>query len=124
MNIAVLIGRLTAKPELSKTKNGDSYTRFTLAVDRDNVDSNGNRETDFFDCIAWRKTAELISKYFTKGNRIGIEGAMHTRTYKTQDGSNRKNYEVSVSKFHFCESKGSAQTEMREVSVEEDDFPF
>ena len=78
MNRVDLIGRFTANPELRYTTSNKAYTRFSIAVNRNKKDENGNREADFISCVAWEGTAETICKYFEKGNRIGISGRIQT----------------------------------------------
>ena len=78
-NLVVLTGRLTADPELKTTPNGVSVTSFSIAVQRKQKNSNGEYETDFINIVAWRQTAEFITKHFTKGSLIGIEGCIQTR---------------------------------------------
>ena len=79
----MLIGNLTRDPELSETKGGVSYCNFSIAVSRSFTNADGERETDFFDCIAWRGAAETIANYFSKGNKIGVSGRVEI------DGSNK-----------------------------------
>ena len=108
MNKVVLLGRLTAKPELRYTPSNMGYSRFSVAVNRRVSRQDGTRETDFINCVAWRTTAEFISRYFSKGNRIGITGSIRTGSYTAQDGSKRYTTEVQVDSAYFCESKGSS----------------
>lgn len=103
-NLAILTGRLTADPELKTTPNGVSVTSFTLAVNR-NYRAGEEQETDFINIVAWRQTAEFITKYFRKGNLIGIEGSIQTRKYQDKNGNNRTAFEVVVDTAHFIESK-------------------
>ena len=103
-NLVVLTGRLTADPELKTTPNGVSVTSFTLAVNR-NYKAGEEQETDFINIVAWRGTAEFISKYFNKGSLIGIEGQIQTRKYQDKNGNNRTAFEVVVNNAHFVESK-------------------
>ena len=102
MNIAVLMGRLTSTPELKTTPSGISVTSFSIAVDRGYGD---NKQTDFINIVAWRKTAELVCKYFTKGSRIAIEGSIQTRKYQDRDGNNRTAFEVVANNVQFVEFK-------------------
>ncbi len=103
LNKAILMGRLTADPELRTTPAGVSVTSFTVAVNR-----NYNREqTDFIDVVAWRQTAEFVSKYFHKGQMIAVEGAIQTRNYEDRNGNKRKAVEVVADQVHFTESKNS-----------------
>ncbi|MBR6510224.1 MAG: single-stranded DNA-binding protein [Clostridia bacterium] len=103
-NLVVLTGRLTADPELKTTPNGTSVTTFSIAVDR-RYRSGEERQTDFITIVAWRQTAEFISKYFKKGNLIGIEGSIQTRRYQDKDGNNRNVFEVVANNVQFVESK-------------------
>jgi single-strand DNA-binding protein len=82
-----------------------------LAVDRNYSSQNGERQTDFINCVAWRRTAEFISKYFTKGNLVCVEGSIQTRSWKDNDGNNRYATEVIVDQTYFVESKKSAQSD-------------
>ncbi len=104
MNNIIIMGRLTDNPELRKTPNDISVTSFSVAVNR--AYSNGSdRQADFFNCVAWRGTAEFISKYFAKGQMIAIEGSMQSRRYDDRDGNKRTAWEIQVSQAHFCGSK-------------------
>ena len=106
-NLAVLTGRLTANPELKTTANGISVCSFCIAVDRP-YSKCEEKQTDFINLVAWRKTSEFISTWFKKGDLIGIEGAIQTRKYQDKDGNNRTAFEVIVNNAHFVESKKSA----------------
>ena len=108
-NLVVLTGRLTADPELKTTQNGVSVTSFSLAVNR-NYKSGEEQETDFINIVAWRQTAELITKFFKKGSMIGIEGSIQTRKYKDKDGNNRTVFEVIANNIQFVESKRNNDT--------------
>ena len=103
-NLVILTGRLTSDAELKHTPNNVPITTFQIAVDR-RVKAGEEKQADFIDCVAWRSTAEFISKYFNKGAVIGIEGTLNTRRYEDKDGNKRKAYEVAVDKAHFVESK-------------------
>lgn len=104
MNIVALTGRFTTDPELKTTQSGVSVTSFCLAVDR-KYQSSGEKKTDFIDFVAWRNHAEFITKYFSKGSMIGIEGEIQTRTFEDKNGNKRKATEVVVSHISFCGSK-------------------
>ena len=104
VNLVVLTGRLTADPELKTTSNGLSVTTFSIAVDR-RYRSGEERQTDFINIVAWRQSAEFITKYFKKGNLIGIEGSIQTRRYQDKNGNNRTAFEVVVNNVQFVESK-------------------
>lgn len=103
-NLVVLTGRLTAMPELKTTTSGISVCSFAIAVDRA-YKSGEDKQTDFINCVAWRQTAEFISKYFAKGKMIGVEGSLQTRKYQDRNGDNRIAYEVIVNQAHFLGSK-------------------
>ena len=104
INLVIETGRLTATPELKTTTNGISVCSFTIAVDR-SFKSGEERQTDFINCVAWRSTAEFISKFFTKGKLIGIEGSLQSRRYQDKNGDNRTAFEVVVDKAHFIGAK-------------------
>ena len=106
MNAICLMGRLTGDPELKTTQNGVSVTSFSVAVDRAYRSKDQERQTDFINCVAWRNTAEFISRYFRKGQRIALQGSLQSRNYTANDGSQRTVYEVVVDNAFFCESKG------------------
>lgn len=107
MNVVVLIGRLTDNPELRHTNSNIAVTRFSIAVDR-GYRSGEERQTDFINIVAWRQTAEFITTYFKKGQRIAIEGSLRMNRYQDKDGNNRTSYEVVVNNAHFVETKSSA----------------
>lgn len=104
MNVVVLVGRLTDNPELRRTNSDIAVTRFSIAVDRA-YRSGEERQADFINIVAWRQTAEFITKYFTKGQRIGIEGSLRMNKFTDKDGNNRTTYEVVVNNAHFVENK-------------------
>lgn len=105
MNSVELIGRLTATPELRYTTSNRAYTRFTLAVNRNFTNENGEREADFISCVAWEKTAETISKYLKKGSRVGIVGRIQTGKYERPDGTTGYTTDVVIKHLEFLESK-------------------
>jgi single-strand DNA-binding protein len=104
MNVVVLIGRLTDNPELRHTNNNISVTRFSIAVDR-GYRSGEERQTDFINIVAWRQTADFITTYFKKGQRIAIEGSLRMNRFTDKDGNNRTTYEVVANNVHFVEPK-------------------
>ena len=104
MNCVVLVGRLTADPELRSTQSGVSVCSFGIAVDR-RFSSGGERQADFIDCVAWRQTAEFVAKYFSKGKLIGIEGSIQTRNYEDKQGNRRKAVEVVAGQVSFVGPK-------------------
>ena len=107
LNCAVIMGRLTADPELRQTPNGISVTRFTVAVDRGYVKAGEERKADFINVIAWRQTAEFVSKYFSKGSMIAVQGSIQTGSYE-KDGVKRYTFEVSADNVSFCGSKNES----------------
>lgn len=109
INKAIIMGRLTADPELRQTTGGIACCQFTVAVNRDYASQGQERQTDFISVVAWRQTAEFISKYFSKGKMIAIDGELRTRTYDDRRYPDVKHYvtEVYANKVSFCESKGS-----------------
>lgn len=107
MNNTHQIGRLTKNLELKKTPANKSYLNFSIAVNRKFKNADGNYEADFIPCTLWGAKAETLAKYASKGNRIGIDGELRTRTYKDFSGANRFSMEVLVNDFEFLESKGS-----------------
>ncbi len=110
MNKVVLLGRLTAKPELRYTAQNTAYTRFTVAVNRRVANQDGNRDADFITVVAWRRTAEIIAQYFDKGRQICIEGNIRTGSYDDKDGNKRYTTEVFVDNFDFVESRNAQPT--------------
>ena len=109
MNKAILVGRITADPEIKLTTNQTQFCNFTIAVDRRFKDANGNRQTDFINCVAWKNTAVFIQKYFHKGNRIGVVGSIQTRSYEDQNGQKRFVTEVVVDEAEFVDSQSKAE---------------
>ncbi|MGN1080996.1 MAG: single-stranded DNA-binding protein [Acutalibacteraceae bacterium] len=105
LNTAILMGRLTATPELKKTANGFSVTSFTLAVNRSFVKAGAERQTDWIDVVAWNKTAEHVCKYYVKGQLMAVQGRLETRTYEDKNGVKRKVVEVIAESVHFAEPK-------------------
>ena len=105
LNKIVLMGRLTRDPELRRTQSGTAVASFTLAVDRDYKPQDGERETDFIDIVAWRGTAEFVSKYFTKGRMAVVEGRLQIRDWTDRDGGKRRSAEVIADNVHFGDSK-------------------
>ena len=105
-NLAVLSGRLTADPELKTTQNGVSVCSFKIAVER-RYKQGEERQADFINIVAWRGQAEFVSKFFSKGSMIGIEGSIQTRNYQDKDGKNRTAFEIVANNVQFIESKRS-----------------
>lgn len=110
LNHWVGMGRLTAKPELKTTPSGVSVATFTIAVDRDYKSQSGEKQTDFIQIVAWRQTAEFVTKYFDKGSLICVEGSLQVRSYNAQDGSKRFITEIMASGVHFTGEKRETAT--------------
>lgn len=111
INNVVLAGRLTRDPELKYTTTGTATATFTLAVTRDFNNANGEKESDFINCVVWRKTAETLANYAKKGSLIDVIGRIQTRSYENQQGQKVYVTEVVVEKFHFLEKRDSGQTQ-------------
>lgn len=112
LNKTILIGRLTADPEMKHTKNsGTAYTSFCIAVDRNHSKQGEERQTDFIDCEAWRQTAEFICKYFRKGQMIALSGSIQTGSYTDRDGNKRKTVRVRADEVSFCGGKNESRAE-------------
>ena len=106
LNRIILMGRLTRDPELRRTQTGTPVASFSLAVDRDFKDkSTGERSTDFIDVVAWRQTAEFVSRYFTKGRMAVVEGRLQIRDWTDKDGNKRRAAEVIAENVYFGDSK-------------------
>ena len=112
INNVVLVGRLTKAVDLRYTSNGTAYASFTLATDRDFKNQNGERETDFINCVMWRKPAENLANYTKKGSLIGVEGRIQTRNYDNQQGQKVYVTEVLAERFHFLESAKTANNDV------------
>ena len=106
LNHIVIMGRLTKEPELRTTSSGTSVASFTVAVARD---FGTQKETDFIDCVAWRQTAEFISKYFHKGSMIVVSGRMQSRKYQDREGNNRVAWDIQAENVYFGESKRDSE---------------
>ena len=128
MNHFVGIGRLTRDPNVKYTQSGKAYASFTLAIDR-RKSGEGNPQADFISCVAWEKTAEVISQYCTKGKKIAVEGRIQTRSYDANDGTKRYVTEVVVNSMEFCDSKGGGVSTTNGgayagTPVPDEDIPF
>ena len=109
LNTIILMGRLVADPELRSTTNGVAVCAFRIAVDRDYSGGNGaEKQTDFIDIVAWRQTAEFISRYFSKGRMIVVKGSLQSRKYQDKNGNNRVAWEVQTESVWFGDSKNSS----------------
>lgn len=124
MNKIVLMGRLVAAPELKTTPNGISVCSVTVACDRSFRSQSGERQSDFIDVVAWRNTAEFLSKYFVKGQLVLITGELQTRTYTDKNGNNRKAVEVVADAVHFTgDRRDSSQSNQYNNSYSQPSMP-
>ena len=105
LNHITSMGRLTRDPELRRTQSGTAVTSFSIAVDRDFKSQSGEKETDFIDIVAWRSTAEFVSKYFSKGRMAVVEGRLQIRDWTDKDGGKRRSAEVVADNVYFGDSK-------------------
>jgi single-strand DNA-binding protein len=110
LNRVILMGRLTADPELKQTPNGISVVSFSLAVDRNFAGKGAERQTDFINCVAWRQTAEFISRYFGKGRMMAVEGSLQVRNYVDKNENKRQAVEVVVDQAYFADSKSTGNS--------------
>lgn len=109
LNKIIIMGRLARDPELRRTQSGVSVTSFRIACDRDFKSQSGEKETDWIDVVAWRNTAEFVSKYFTKGRMAIVEGRLQTRDWTDKDGNKRTAVEVVADNVYFGDSKRDGQ---------------
>lgn len=108
LNKIIVMGRLTADPELRRTGTGIAVTSFTVAVDRDySGKDGGEKETDFIDCVAWRNTGEFVAKHFTRGRMAVVSGRLQVRSYTDKDGNKRRTAEIIADSVYFGDSKNS-----------------
>ena len=120
MNRVCLMGRLVADPELRQTTSGVSVATFRVAVDRNFQSKNSSeKQADFIPCVAWRQTGEFISRYFSKGRMIALEGSLQSRNYEDKTGAKRTAYEVVVDQAYFADSKPGGGT-----GRSDSDIPF
>ena len=106
LNHIVIMGRLVRDPELRRTGSGIAVASFSVAVDRDfGKNENGERETDFIECVAWRQTGEYVSKYFTKGRMAVVSGRLQIRNWQDKEGNKRRSAEVVADNVYFGDSK-------------------
>ena len=116
MNFITLIGRMVKDPEIKTTQSQIAFCGFTIAVDRKYKGKDGERETDFIQCVAWKQQAEFIGKYFHKGSRICITGSLQTRSYDDKDGVKRYVSEVVVENAEFIDLKKDESDYKRDSS--------
>ena len=120
-NLVVLTGRICQDPELRYTANNTPVTSFSIAVDR-RAKQGEERQVDFIPIVAWKQTAEFVSKYFQKGSMIGIEGTIQMRQYRDKEGAKRTAFEVIANNVQFVESKKQENTRASVMVDAEEDF--
>ncbi len=141
LNCVTLMGRLTADPEIRTTTTGKEVCSFSIAVDRSYAKQGEEKITDFIKIVAWQSTALFISRYFTKGSMIAIQGSIQTRSYEDKDGKKRTAFEVLAREVSFCGEKSESRTnnapnqappqsytapqeDFEEIDVDDEDLPF
>lgn len=134
LNSITLIGRLTRDPEIKYTANGIAVANFTLAVDRGFTNQQGERETDFIDCTAWRKLAEVVTNNLGKGRLVAVEGRLEIQRYQTEDGQKRRAAKVVADRVVFLDWPKKQEQEQQgnydptigghEVAYNPEDVPF
>lgn len=122
INRIVLMGRLVADPELKTTNSGVSVTSFRIAVDRSYVKAGAERQTDFFDVVAWRGCAEFVCRNFAKGSLIAIDGQLQSRNYQTKDGQNRTAIEIVAENVSFTGERKKLSGESEDPSMYSEDY--
>lgn len=134
MNKVILIGNLTRDPDYGETQSGISFCNFSIAVNRPYNDSNGERQTDFFNIKTWRGQADNCAKYLRKGSKVGVVGSLQTRTYEDNDGNKRNVTEIVANEVEFLSSANKsddrdettrAQRSRPELEpIDDGDLPF
>lgn len=109
LNKAILMGRLTRDPEMRRTQSNTAVASFTLAIDRDRKDQNGNKQTDFIDCVAWGRQAEFVCQWFIKGMLAIVCGRIQSRNWEDKNGSKRTSIEINCDEISFGETKKSRE---------------
>lgn len=109
LNRITIMGRLTRDPELRYTQSNTPVCSFTVAVDRD-FSTNGEKKTDYIDCVAWRSGGEFVSKYFTKGSLIVVDGRLESRKWQDRDGNKRTSWEINADHCYFGGSKSDGES--------------
>lgn len=129
LNKAILMGRLTRDPEMRYTQSNTPVTSFTLAIDRDRKGPNGERQTDFIDCVAWGKQAEFVKSWFAKGMMAIVVGRIQSRNREDRNGNKRTSVEINANEVLFGESKkdkaapkSEPDTPLFDLPVSDDDF--
>ena len=109
INVVAVMGRLACSPQMRQTQSGKSVASFRVAVDRGRKDANGQNLTDWMDVVAWDKTADFVSRYFSKGSMIAVTGRLQSRNYQDKNGNNRTAIEIVANQVSFCGAKPRAE---------------
>lgn len=123
LNNCTFLGRMTKDPELRYTAQQTPVASFTIACE-DDYAANGERKAQFIDCVAWKNTAEFVSKYFGKGSLVVVNGRLQFRDWKDKNGVNHRNAEILVSNVYFGDSKKQELTQFEDLSEDEGELPF
>ena len=110
LNVVAIMGRLARDPELRQTTTGNNVASFRIACDRGRRDANGQSQADWFDVVAWDRTAEFVCKYFQKGSLIVIDGRLQSRSYQDKTGNNRTAIEIVANNISVAGTKNSGNT--------------
>ena len=124
LNHITIMGRLTKDPELRRLQSGTGVASFTIACERDFAGKDGEKETDFIDCVAWHKTAEFVDKYFSKGRMVVVSGRLGMRSYTDKDGNKRKACEVTAENVYFADSKKEEKDPFSVITGDDEVLPF
>lgn len=124
LNKAIIMGRLTREPELKYTPNNVPVCSFSVAVDRSFARQGEERQTDFINIVAWRNTAEFVSKYFSKGRMINVVGSIQTRSWDDSDGKKRYATEIVAEEVNFCGDKRGDSNQMSQMPGDMSDSGF
>ena len=122
LNKIIIMGRMTRDPEIRRTGSGTAVTSFSLACDRDFKSQSGDKETDFIEVVAWKNTAEFVSKYFSKGRMAVVEGRLQIRDWTDKAGNKRKTAEVVADNVYFADSKQSQEKNFENLAGRMDGF--
>ncbi len=124
INRVVLVGRMTRDPELRRTGQGDAVTSFTLAVNRNYTSRDGQQQTDFINCVVWRKPAENVERYCSKGSLVGVEGRIQTRSYDNSQGQKVYVVEVICDSVQFLETRAARERAQSQPQMQQNNDNF
>ena len=124
INRVVLVGRMTRDPELRRTPQGDAVTSFTLAVNRNYTSRDGQQQADFINCVVWRKPAETVERYCSKGSLVGVEGRIQTRSYDNSQGQKVYVVEVICDSVQFLETRAARERAQSQPQMQQNNDNF